>query len=102
LGAVQDAHDPRRQNRFWLGADLVVEVVSEDDPERDTKVKRADYASAGIPEYWIVNPLEKTITVLVLEGEMYSEHGVFRRGDRARSKLLEGFVVSVDEVLDAE
>jgi Uma2 family endonuclease len=99
---VRNAHDPRRQNRYWLGADLVVEVVSEDDPERDTKVKRADYAVAGIPEYWIVNPLENTITVLALEGETYSEHGIFKRGDRAVSKLLEGFSVSVAEVLDAE
>lgn len=99
---VRDARDPRRQNRFWLGADLVVEVVSEDDPERDTKLKRADYASAGIPEYWIVNPLDQTITVLVLEGAAYTEHGVFGRGARAESKLLAGFSVDVDEVLDAE
>ncbi|MCX7791250.1 MAG: Uma2 family endonuclease [Chloroflexaceae bacterium] len=99
---VRDARDPRRQHRFWLGADLVVEIVSEDDPEGDTRVKRADYASAGIPEYWIVNPLDHTITVLVLEGEAYTEHGVFRRGDRATSRLLEGFTVSVDEVFDAE
>jgi Uma2 family endonuclease len=99
---VRDAHDPRRQNRFWLGADLVVEVVSEDAPERDTKVKRADYASAGIPEYWIVNPLDSTITVLVLEGGAYRDYGIFRRGERAASRLLEGFAVSVDEVLDAE
>jgi len=99
---VRDANDPRRQNRFWLGADLVVEVVSEDDPERDTRVKRADYALAGIPEYWIVNPLDETITVLVLAGEEYAEHGVFQRGDRAVSKLLEGFGVSVDEVLEAK
>lgn len=99
---VRDAQDPRRQNRYWLGADLVVEVVSEDDPERDTKHKRADYAEAGIPEYWIVNPLEQTITVLALEGATYSEHGVFGRGDRAVSKLLDGFSVSVDEVLDAK
>jgi len=99
---VRDANDPRRQNRFWLGADLVVEVVSEDDPERDTRVKRADYALAGIPEYWIVNPLDETITVLVLAGEEYAAHGIFQRGDRAVSKLLEGFGVSVDEVLDAK
>src|SRR5437588_399306 len=32
---VRDAHDPRRRNRFWLGADLVVEVVSPDNPTRD-------------------------------------------------------------------
>ena len=53
---VRDANDPRRQNRYWLGADLVVEIVSPDDPDRDTKIKRADYAEAGIPEYWIVDP----------------------------------------------
>jgi len=39
-----DANDPRRQDRFWLGADLVAEVVSPDDPERDTRVIRLDYA----------------------------------------------------------
>src|SRR5262245_17751478 len=30
-----DARDPRRQNRYWLGADLAVEIVSPDKPERD-------------------------------------------------------------------
>jgi Uma2 family endonuclease len=97
-----DAQDPRNQNRYWLGADLVVEIVSPDDPERDTQVKVADYAEAGIPEYWIVNPLNDMITVLVLDGEAYAEYGVFHRGDRAISKLLDGFSMSVDEVLDAK
>lgn len=99
---VRDANDPRRQNRYWLGADMVVEVVSSDDPERDTKVKRKEYAQASIPEYWIVNPLTATITVLALDGELYAEHGVFHRGEYAASKLLDGFIVSVDEVLDAK
>ncbi len=98
---VRDAHDPRRQNRFWLGADLVVEVVSPDDPERDTVEKVADYAEAGIPEYWIVNPEVETITVLTLQGEAYATHGVFRRGESAGSLLLEGFSVDVNAVLDA-
>jgi hypothetical protein len=50
---------------------------------------------------WIVNPLDNTITVLALEGERYAEHGVFHRGDRALSKLLDGFNIDVSEVLDA-
>ena len=99
---VRDANDPRRQNRFWLGADLVVEVVSDDDPDRDIVVKRGEYAEAGIPEYWIVNPIDDTITVLTLAGNTYIEHGVFRRGDQAQSLLLEDFEVSVAEVFDAE
>ena len=99
---VRDAHDPRRQNRFWLGADLVIEVVSPDDPDRDTHVKRVDYAEAGIPEYWIVNPIDETITVLTLGGDAYTEHGIFRRGEQASSVLLSGFVLSVAEVFDAQ
>jgi len=46
-----DKADPRAQNDFWLGADLVVEIVSPDHPERDTEQKRREYAEAGIAEY---------------------------------------------------
>lgn len=99
---VLDASDPRRQNEYWLGADLVMEIVSPDKPKRDTEEKPHDYAEADIPEYWIVNPLTHTITVLVLDGTVYTEHGIFGRGERATSKLLDGFSMRVDDVLDAK
>jgi Uma2 family endonuclease len=102
LLVLRDEQDPRRQNEFWLGADLVVEIVSPDKAKRDTEEKPLDYAEASIPEYWIVNPLQSTITVLVLEEGAYVELGVFRRGDQAVSKLLDGFSISVDEVFDAK
>lgn len=102
LVVLLDVNDPRNQNAFWLGADLVVEIVSPDNVERDTVMKRADYAAAGIPEYWIVNPVEETITVLQLDGSAYVAHGVFHRGDTATSALLQAFAVSVDAVCDAE
>ena len=102
LVLLLDVNDPRNQNTFWLGADLVVEIVSPDDVERDTVIKRADYTEAGIPEYWIVNHAEETITVLKLEGGVYMAHGVFGRGETATSVLLTGFPVSVDAVCDAE
>lgn len=98
---LRDANDPRRQNRYWLGADLVVEVVSPDDPERDTQVKRGEYAAAQIPEYWIVNPMDETVTVLTLVEAAYVAYGVFRRGDEISSVLLDDFALSVDEVFDA-
>ena len=98
---VADATDPRRRSRFWVGADVVVEVVSPDQPERDLVEKRADYAEAGIPEYWIVDPRFDTVTVLALERAVYVEHGVFTRGMRAESAVLEGFSVDVNTVFDA-
>lgn len=51
LLVLLSAADPRRQNRFWTGADLALEVVSEDKPERDLVDKRVDYAEGGVPEY---------------------------------------------------
>ena len=98
---LRDRSDPRRQDRYWLGADLVVEVVSPDDPDRDLVEKRADYAEGGIPEYWTADPRDETITVLALEGEGYVEHGVFGRGGSAASRLLEGFAADVSAVFDA-
>ena len=51
--------DPRYEDRYWLGADLVAEVVGPDRPDRDLVEKRADYAEAGIPEYWIIDPAQR-------------------------------------------
>jgi Uma2 family endonuclease len=101
LLVLRDANDPRRQNAYWLGADLVIEIVSPDDPERDTVVKRADYAEAGIPEYWIVHPDEATVTVLRLAGAAYAEHGVFRRGETLASALLPDLTLDVTALFDA-
>ena len=94
-----DRHEAR--NRFWLGADLVLEVVSPDGEKRDWVQKRADYAEGRIPEYWIVDPPARTLTVLTLANEAYTEHGVFGDGDTATSVLLPGFSVDVTALFDA-
>ena len=101
LVLVRDAGDPRRRSRFWLGADLVVEVVSPDRPERDLVDKRRDYAEARIPEYWIADPRTETLTVLALRGAAYVEHGAFPRGARAGSATFDGLEVDVGAVFDA-
>ena len=99
---LQSATDSRRQNQFWLGADLALEVVSEEKPERDLIEKRGDYAEARVPEYWIVNPQTQTITVLALSGDSYVEAGVFTRGETAASVSLPDFSVAASAVFDAD
>jgi Uma2 family endonuclease len=41
--------------------DLIAEVLSPTNPEQDTVVKRAAYARAGVPEYWIVRPTTRDV-----------------------------------------
>ena len=90
------------QTEQWFERiDLAMEIVSPDDPGRDLETKREEYAQAGIPEYWIVEPRREEIMVLTLSGGRYEVHAVFEVGDTAVSALLDGFSIPVSEVFTA-
>ena len=97
-------NEDRRTNQYWHGADLVMEVVSPDDPKRDTEVKFKEYAQAGIAEYWLVNPLTNGITVYSLEpgADAYHVHDEVTTEGVASSTLLNGFTVDAAEVFATE
>jgi Uma2 family endonuclease len=76
---------------FVLGyADLAIEIVSPDSVERDYEKKRAQYEEAGFKEYWIVDELEKKVTLLRLDAKgKYRE--IRLRNGLLRSQVLKGF-----------
>jgi Uma2 family endonuclease len=81
--------------------DFVMEVVSEgaEAHQRDYEAKRSDYAKAGIAEYWIVDPEQRLITVLGLQGTTYRTLGEYGAGQVAKGHYWEGFSIAVDQVL---
>jgi Uma2 family endonuclease len=93
----------RRSPARWDGADLAIEIISETNRDHDVTTKRADYAAAGIPEYWIVDPDPRTIRVLTLPtGSIeYAVHGDFGVGQAVTSMLLPGFAIDVAELFAA-
>lgn len=85
---------------------LVVEVVSPGEPgtdnyDRDYVEKPREYAERGIPEYWIIDPKERQITVLRLEKGIYIEVGVFRTDEAIVSPEFPELDLSADRVLNA-
>lgn len=52
--------------------DWIIEITSPSDPQRDYGVKLFKYRTAGVREYWIVNPQKKAITVFDFEKEKRS------------------------------
>ena len=50
---------------------LVVEVVSEASRAADYRAKRAEYCVLGIGEYWVVDPLEEKVSLLLLHEGWY-------------------------------
>lgn len=64
---VANAHQNRLTATYLDGPpDLSLEVVSLDSRDRDRKEKFDEYQAAGVREYWIVDPLIKTIDVYAL------------------------------------
>ena len=46
--------------------DVVIEIVSDVSEEKDTEWLRADYSTAGVPEYWLIDAREEEIRFDVL------------------------------------
>ena len=72
-------------------ADLVVEIVSPESQTRDRKVKFREYALAGVPEYWLIDPLVHTVEVFWLAGEGDYRPVAADATGRMCSKVLPGF-----------
>ncbi len=81
--------------------DLLVEVLSPSNPAHDRSLKYDLYAEAGVLEYWIVDPRQRTVEIHLLRDGAYELAGQWGVGEVARSELLDGFAVSVDEIIPA-
>jgi len=89
----------------WRGRRLPVlaaEVVSRGSIQRDYETKREEYLAYGLLEYWIVDPLERRVTVLTRRGDTWNEV-VFRDDQVIGSLVLPGFATTVAELwIDVE
>ncbi len=80
---------------------LVVEVVSpsQENRDRDYRHKRTEYAARGIQEYWIIDPELQQVTLCVWVNGQYEDR-VYTGAMKIVSTVVDGFVLSANEVLD--
>jgi Uma2 family endonuclease len=94
-------HLDRVQSQFWGPPDLAVEVLSPGTQATDRGEKLAEYAQAGVGEYWIVTPEARTVEVYHLEGTTYQQ-AVTYKGDEGdatiMSRVLPGFALPLTDV----
>jgi len=82
-------------NRAYIGGppDLVVEILSPSTSGRDRTVKAELYARFGVREYWMVDPVRKSLSIQVLGTSGYETTP--EENGRVRSNVLPGLVVAV-------
>jgi Uma2 family endonuclease len=74
IAFVRTEHVDRIERGFVAGAaDLAVEIVSPDGVERDYYRKRELYEKYGIPEYWIIDQMDQSVTLLRLKKGKYHQ-----------------------------
>ena len=78
--------------------DLVAEIHSPSTAQRDLTAKRELYARHGVKEYWPIDPVARTVTVLLLGEGDYVEAGVYGAGDTVTSPTLEGLSFRVEDI----
>lgn len=78
--------------------DLIVEVLSPDTGYYDLRCKMNTYETAGVREYWIADPLKKTIEVYENGNGGFSLLTRTSESGTVRSKLFPDFALDVAEV----
>ncbi|MBI3972763.1 MAG: Uma2 family endonuclease [Chloroflexi bacterium] len=79
--------------------DLVIEISSPSTVGYDRREKQDVYARAGVHEYWPVDPVARTIEVLVLDAGVYRSRGIVTGASRVPSAILPNLPYTVDELL---
>jgi len=93
---LNDQRKKITHNRIMGAPDLVVEVVLPGSVGYDRREKQDMYARAGVPEYWIVDPLAQNVELLFLETESYRSQGIFQGNSVLPSRVVPQFAVPVE------
>jgi Uma2 family endonuclease len=92
--------DPSKlDDKGCIGApDIVIEILSPGNNKKELKNKFEVYEEAGVKEYWIIHPNEKTFLKYILENEKFVPSNLMTLGDGITTPVLPGFVLSLDDV----
>lgn len=73
--------------------DWIIEIVSSSSKPRDYIKKMLKYGTAGVREYWIVDPVKQRVTVYSFEKELVEEYAF---GEDVPVGIYDGFTIKVE------
>ena len=94
--------DPGKVDRRGVrGApDWLLEVLSPSTAAHDQIAKRRTYERAGVREYWLVHPGDRTLTVYVLDNGQYGRPDIYELKDETPIGVLPGVSIAWDALVE--
>lgn len=77
--------------------DWIIEIVSPSSTRMDYSVKLFKYRTAGVREYWIVNPMKKAVQTYVFEGE--EDSNLFSFDEEIPVYIFNGLTIKISDLI---
>lgn len=77
---------------------LIVEILSPSNQHHDLIIKMNLYAKYGVKEYWIVNPMNQSVSIYTLDNEQHYIQDIVKTSGIVESKLYPGLVVDLNKL----
>lgn len=77
--------------------DWIIEIVSPSSTRMDYSVKLFKYRTAGVREYWIVNPMKKAVQTYVFEGE--EDSNLFSFDEEITVYIFNGLTIKISDLI---
>jgi Uma2 family endonuclease len=88
-------------NRGCIGApDLVVEILSPGNTQKEMGIKFDLYEENGVKEYWLAEPQDRIILVYILKNGKYTGLKPFTEEDEIRSTLFPALKFKVKDIFE--
>lgn len=78
--------------------DLVIEILSPATAYYDLRIKKDIYEQSGVREYWIVDPIQKTIEIFVNKNGRFELISTAKGEGEVKSELLKGLSIALKEI----
>lgn len=87
-----------KYGRILIPPTLVIESISAGHEAHDRETKRRWYAEAGIPNYWLLDAMERSLECLILGGADYRTDQSGRNSDELRPAMFPGLIIRLDQI----
>lgn len=77
--------------------DWIIEIVSPASQKTDYQIKLFKYRTTEVREYWIVNPMKKSVLIYDLEHE--ERTGQYGFDDTLQVNIYDDFIINIADLL---
>ncbi len=90
----------KKNGKFHGTPEIVIEILSpgKANARRDLQIKRELYEIYHVPEYWVIDPFEKEVSVFRYEKGELQKAGLFKANEKLTTPILPTLEINISDL----